>query len=286
MKKIIYVNKIPEQFKNCFEYVKERIEYFYGCFGLSCQIKIKFVNSARVNVFEVTDCMLKNISAKKHELIITNQVLKTISLDGGEYFCVAIFHEFEHIDDYIKMIQTNRFNFNLCLKHQKGFERQYISVGYGFWTEINAYYRTLEFAKDNEIKYEKITFGNLVSNYKKTIEQNKKLYNKKDLSKKEAEEYIEMVDSFVYLCSKYLASSYACHSRIPHTRIDKNEDYQKVYSILIELHQKIIKQAKCNYGFNSPANLFELGKLICEKIRWKIFKVGLLEERKKVYSFY
>lgn len=286
MKNLIYINEIPKQFKDCSEYIKERIEYFYNYFDFNCKIKIKFVEFAKINVFEITDCMLENLSTKEHELIFTNQVLETINHDGGKYFSITIYHEFEHINDYIKMMQTNHFNFNLCLKHQKNFERQYISVGYAFWTEVNSYFKTLEFAKDNEIEYEKITFGSLVSNYKKTIESNKEYYCKKDLTKKEVEKYEKMVDSFVYLCSKYLASSYASHSRIPHARIERNKDYERVYLILAELHQKIMKQIDCDYGFNSNKNLFEIGKFICEKIRWKIFKLGLVIEKKKVCSFY
>lgn len=183
-------------------------------------------------------------------------------------------------------MKTKQYNFKLGLNHQKNFERQYISCGYNFWTEVYAYSKTLEFEKNNNIKHERITFGHLVSCYKKTIALHKKYYFKKDLSQEEADEYVKAVDSFVYLCSKYMASTYAYHSRIPRAKIEKNAVYKKVYSILAEMHTKIIKFAKCNYGTKSDEYLFKLGKLIYEKIRWKIFKAGLTKYKGKVYSFY
>lgn len=66
------------------------------------------------------------------------------------------------------MMQTKLFKFNLCLKLQKDFEKQYISTGFLFWTEIYAYYKTIRYSKQNSFLFEKITFGNLVKNYKKT----------------------------------------------------------------------------------------------------------------------
>lgn len=286
MKKIVYANKIPEQFKDDSNYIKEMLEYFYNELELNCKIIVKFIENASMNIFEFTDCMVRNLSAKKHELIITNFLLKTISRDGGNFFCVAIYHEFKHIKDYVNFAKTKLFNFKLSLIHQKNFERQYIFYGYTFWTEIYAYFHTLKFAKDNDIKYEKITFGSLVSDYKKTIALNKKYYYKKDLTHEEADRYVETVDSFLYLCSKYMASFYANHSRVPHAKIEKNAEYKKVYSILVAIEPKITKLKNCRYGAKSDLYLFKLGKVICEKIRWKIFKVGLTKRKGKVYSFY
>lgn len=277
---------MQKQFDNISEYVKGQLEYFYNELSLDCRIVVRFIETARINTFEVTDCMVRNFSEKKHELVITNGLLKTIYGDGGEFFCNAIYHEFEHINDYVNLTKTTQFNFNVSLVHQKNFERQYISCGYTFWTEVYAYCKTLEFAKDNDIKYEKITFGSLVSSYKKTIELHKKYYYKKDLSLEEANEYVEMVNSFIYLCSKYMASTYVSHSRIPRAKIENNAEYKKVYSILAGLHPKIIKFAKCNYGVKSEEHLFKLGKFICENIKWKIFNVGLTKKNGKIYSFY
>lgn len=286
MKKIVYVNKMPKQFDDISEYVKDRLECYYNGLGLDCKINVKFIESATINTFEITDCMIRNLSEKEHDLIITYNVLNTIYNDGGKFFCHAIYHEFEHIKDYVNFMKTKLFNFNLCLTHHKSFERQYISCGYLFWTEVYAYYKTLEFAKENEIIYEKIRFGDLVSCYKKTIELNRKYYYKKDLSQQESDEYVKAVDSFVYLCAKYMASSYINHSRIPRAKIEKNEDYNKVYRILAGLHPKIIKIVNCNYGAKSDVYLFGLGKYICEKVKWKIFNVGLTEIKGKIYSFY
>lgn len=179
MKKIVYVNKIPEQFENNSNYVKEMLEYFYNEMGLNSKILVEFVENPKENSFEVTDCMVRNLSAKKHELIITNGLLGTIDFDGGNFFCVAVYHEFQHIKDYVNFTKTKQFHFKLTLKHQKNFERQYIFYGYTFWTEVYAYFKTIHFANNNDIKYEKITFGNLVSCYKKTIALNKKYYYKK-----------------------------------------------------------------------------------------------------------
>lgn len=285
-KKLIFLNDVPKQFIEYQEYVKEVIDDHFNALDLDCELKIKFVDSASVNEYEVTNCMLKNISVKKHELLITNSALNTINLDGGEFFCLSIYHEFEHIKDYNNMMQTKLFNFNLCLAHQKNFEKAYISTGFLFWTEIYAYYRTLKFSKQSKLDYEKITFGNLVKNYAKTVAQNKYLYYKKDLSYDEAMKYINYVDSFIYLCAKYMASAYVNHSRVPYARIDKNKEYKKVYSILCGLEPKVKRLTNNTYSPKSYDNLFRLGKYICENVRWKIFKVGLTDKKRRIVSFY
>lgn len=286
MKKIIYVSEIPKQFENYFEFVKDKLNWFYNEYCFTCQIEVKFLKSNKINVFEIADSMVKHLSTKKHELIITNELLKTIHFDGGRYFCVTIYHEFEHINDYIKMMQTNRFKFNLGLRNLKNYKEKYISIGYDFWTEVNSYYQSLEFAKENNIKCEKITFGTLVKYYAKTVELGKKYCDKKDLTMKEAKRYVNFVDSFIYLCAKYMASLYASHSRLPRERIEKNKDYKKVYLILAKIHFVLARQLKCNYGYKSYENLLMLGKCICEKIRWKIFNVGLTIENGIVRSIY
>ena len=199
-KKLIFINDVPKQFIEHQEYVNEIIDDYFNALDLDCELKIKFIDFASVNEYEVTDCMIKNISVKKHKLLITNALLKTINLDGGEFFCSSIYHEFEHIRDYNNMMKTKLFKFNLCLAHQKNFEKAYISTGFIFWTEIYAYYKTLEFSKLNKLNSEKITFGNLVNNYAKTVAHNKNLYYKRDLSYDEAMKYINYVDSFIYLC--------------------------------------------------------------------------------------
>ena len=219
-------------------------------------------------------------------MMITNSVLNSINLDGGEFFCLSIYHEFEHVRDYNNMMQTKLFKINLCLAHQKDFEKQYVSAGFLFWTEIFAYYRTLEFSKQNKLNFEKITFGSLVTNYTKTVAHNDMLYFKKDLSYDEACKYIKTVDSFIYLCAKYMASAYISHSRVSYSRIEKNKDYKKVYSILCGLEPKVKRLAKSPYSPKSYDNLFRLGKYICENVRWKIFKVGLTDKNRKILSFY
>lgn len=285
-KKLTFINDVPKPFIEHQEYIKEIIYDYFNALDFDCELKIKFIDSVSVNEYEVTDCIIKNISVKKHELLITNSVLNTINFDGGEFFCLSIYHEFEHIRDYNNMMQTKLFKFNLCMAYYKKFENTYISRGFLFWTEIYAYYKTLEFAKQNKLNFEKITFGNLVNNYVKTVAHNKNLYYKRDLSCDEATKYINSVDSFIYLCAKYMASAYVSHSRVPYARIDKNKDYKKVYSILCKLEPKIKRLTKNPYSIKSYDNLFRLGKYICENIRWKIFDVGLTKKYRTILSFY
>lgn len=285
-KKLIFVNDIPNKFKKHQKYINDMIDEFFVAFDFNCKLKIKFVDNICENVYEYTDCALKNSSIKKHELLISNFVLNSINFDGGSYFCSAICHEFEHIRDYNNMMQTKLFKFNLCLAEQKNFEKTYVSAGFFFWTEIYAYYKTLKFTKRNNLKYEAITFGNLVNNYIKTININKKIYYKKDLSYIEAMKYIDSVNSFIYLCAKFMASAYADHSRIPRAKIDNKKEYKKVYSILCALEPKIKKLFNNMYGAKSYDNLLGLGKYICENIKWKIFKVGLTKKRRRIVTFY
>lgn len=285
-KNLVFINDVPKKFKKDEEYIKERIETIFNLFEFDCRIKLNFVDSIDVNEYEQTDCALINKSVKRHELLITNSVLNSINFDGGRAFCLAIYHEFEHIKDFNNVMKTNLFDFKLCLTHQKNFKNQYISVGYFFWTEIYAYYKTIKFAEYNNLKFEKITFGRLVKNYIKTIECNKNFYYKQDLCYEEAEKYIKMVDSFVYLCAKYMSSAYASHSRVPYSRIEKNKQYKKVFLLLKKIEPKVSTLSKNIYGAKSYEKLFKLGKMICEDIRWKVFKVGLVKKSGRTYSFY
>ncbi len=284
--KLIFTNEIPKKFIEHQEYIKEIIKSYFNAFDLDCELKIKFVDSVSTNEYEVTDCVMKNKSINKHELTITNSALNSINYDGGKFFCLSIYHEFEHIRDYNNMMKTNLFNFNLCLMNQKNYENTYISKGFLFWTEIYAYYQTLDIAKKYKFDFEKITFGNLVEKYIKTITQNAKLYYKPDISYDDAVKYIDHVDSFVYLCSKYMAAVFAKHSRVPHSKINKNKNYKKVYTILCGLEPKINRLINNPYCSKSYDNLLRLGKYLCENIRWKIFKVGLTEKNRKIASFY
>lgn len=286
MKKLIYLNDVLDKYARHQDYIKKTIENLFNLFNLDCVLNIKFIDFAKTNEYEETDCMLKSKSIHRHELFITEYVLKTIDYDGGRYFAVAIFHEFEHINDYIKIIKTNHFKFNICLTHQKSFENKYVSIGFLFWTEIDAYYKTIAFAYDNDFVYEKINFGALVRNYKKTIFYNKQFYNKKDLTVEEATKYIKSVDSFIYLCSKFMASVYVGHSKVPYAKIDKDKEYKKVYKILCGLEPKIKRLFNNSYNSKSYINLFRLGMYICKDIRWKIFKVGLTKKDGFIATFY
>lgn len=285
-KKLIFVNSIPSQFTQHKEYVKEIITDYFEALDVDCKLKVKFIDFAKINEYECTDCLLITKSVNMHELSITNIALKSINFDGGKFFCLSLYHEFEHIRDYVKMMNTKLFKFNLGLAHYNDFEKTYVSSGFSFWTEIYAYYKTLLFSKQNAYNYEKITFGNLVKNYIKTANCNKNIYYKKDLTLDEANNYVNKVDSFVYLCAKYMASTFAGHSRIPYARIDKNKNYKKVFSMLYGLAPKVKRLMNDPYGLKSYENLYKLGKYICENIRWKIFKVGLIEKNSKIFSFY
>lgn len=285
-KNLIFVNKFPSKFKEHKKYVKEMLEKIYKSLNLDCEIKIKFIDYVKENEFEFTDCMIANKAVRKHELIITNPLLNSINFDGGESFVASIYHEMIHIQDYNNMMKTNLFDFNFCLVSHKTFEKQFIATGFNFWTEVYAYYNTFKFAKLNNIKNEKITFGYLTKIYEKTIECNKNFYYKQNLSYDEAVKYIKYVDSFIYLCSKYMASTFASNSRIPRTKIEKNKNYKKVFLILSQLEPKVEKLFNNIYGANSYKNLLKLGKCICVNLKWKKFKVGLVKEHGKVYPFY
>lgn len=285
-KKLIFKNKIPKQFIKYKEYVNEVINDYFNSLDLDCELKIKFIDFISANEYEIADCVLKNISYKKHELLITNSVLNSINFDGGKFFCLSIYHEFEHIRDYNNMMETGLFKFNLCLSLRKNFKNEYVSTGFLFWTEVYAYYQTLMFSKQCELNFEEITFGNLAKIYAKTIDINKRLYYKKDLNNDEAIKYINCVDSFVYLCAKYMASVYANHSKVPYVKINKNKEYKKVYSILCGIEPKVKRLIRNPYSQKSYSNLFKLGKYICENVRWKIFDVGLSEKNGEILSFY
>ena len=285
-KKIVFINEIPKEFSQDKEFIENAIDHVFDAVGLNVEVKIKFDEIDSVNEYEKTDAALLNKSIKQHEVLIGINVLKTISDDGGAFFYQTIYHEFEHIKDYVKMMQTKQFGFNLCLSYHKNLEMTFVSKGFLFWTEILAYYKTIEMTQCNDLYFEKITFGNLVENYKKTVQRDKSLYYKQDLQYDEAMKYIKCVESFVYLCSKFIASVYANHSRIPHTKIAKDKDYKKVLSILCGLDKKIQKMIDNTYSEKSYENLFKLGKYICEDIQWKVFKVGQTKKNGKIVPFY
>ncbi len=286
MKKIKYVNSVPKQFKEYESYIKEVIQNFYDYFKFDCQIKVKFVDETKFNDFETVDCMVQNKSIKKHILKITNSPLNFINYDGGEFFCCAICHEFEHIYDFNQMMNTKLFKFNPCLANAKTFEQKYINTGFGFWTEFYAYCESIRFCDCNKFKREKITFGNLVSNYAEIMKLDKKFNYNKEFTIKDAEKYVDMVDSFIYLCAKFMSSTYVNHSRVPYSKIEKNKQYKKVFSILCGLESKVRRVLKNPYGKKSYDNLSALGLHICKNIRFKVFNVGLVNHKGSIASTY
>lgn len=285
-KKLIYINDVPEKYKKDKEYIKQVIQYYFDKLDFECVLKIEFVEKFEINKFEKTDCVLKNISIKHHRLSITNSALDTISCDGGGFFCIVLVHEFEHIKDYVRMLNTGLFKYNLSLCWYKNYEAVYMSQGFSFWTEVNSYIKTIQFAIENELNFEKITYGNLVNQYEKTKSVNKKLYNKSDLMYDETIEYIKTVNSFVYLCSKFMASAYVGHSKIPYAKIEKNKSYKRVYFILCGLEKKLMKLINNAYCPKSDEYLYKLGQYIWKDLKWKVFKVGLTKKKGRVCPFY
>lgn len=283
---LIFLNEIPSQYEKHKSFVYHTIESFFNELKPCRRLKVKFIDDIKINEYECTDCTIKNISIHNQILHITNSPLRSIDFDGGDLFAISIYHELEHALDFNNVMNTKLFKFKLCETKQKNFEREYVSEGFFFWTEIYAYYNTFGFIKLNKLKYDEIPFGGLVGNYVKTIEHHKRIYYKQDLSRDEAEKYIKEVDSFVYLCAKYCASVYANHSRVPYARIDKNKDYKKVYNMLQGLEPKIKRILKDPYGANSYINLWKLGKYICEDLKWKKFKVGLIKHKGRIVPFY
>ena len=284
--KLIYVNDVPNEFEHLKKYIRGSIKDCFGNFDFDCNIRIKFIESYCINKFEVSDCFLQSKSIDYHTISITNNCLKTIKFDGGDFFVTAIFHEMLHIYDYIKMIKTGLFDFNLSLVAHSSFENEYIATGFNFWTEIYAYMMTIKFTQENNIFYEAITFGNLVNKYKIVRKTNKQIENKTDLTYEQAKFYIDCVKSFVYLCSKFMASFYAGHSKLPRKKIDNNKDYEKVYLILKKLEPKVEKLINNAYSKKADVYLFNLGKCIWTQINWKIFHIGLTEKNGKICPFY
>ena len=287
--KLTFANSIPKEFEKHKEYVFDAIKCFFDALDVECELVVKFnwLNGKEsINQFEITDCAIRNLDNKKHELLLTNGVLRSIDRDGGRFFISALAHEFEHLRDFEHLMATGLFDFNPCLQTQKDFERTYISRGYFFWTEVCAYYKTIFHSSNFEYDFPNITFGYLVKNYIKTKQYNKRIYYKKDLSRSEAEKYIEMVESFIYLCAKFLAFRYAYKARIPYTKIEKNKDYKQVYSILCSFEPKVKRIMRKPYSPKSRENLFKLGKYICENLSWTKFKVGLVQRKNKILQFY
>lgn len=285
-KSLIFLNRVPEKYANHESYVKEIITDFFDSLNFDIKLTVKFVDLACYNEYEIADCLIVSKSAKKHELQIDNSLVNTINFDRGANFIVSIYHEFEHLRDHVNMMQTKLFNFNLCLAHQKNLERTYVSVGFTFWTEVYAYYNAIDFANENNFYFEKITFGNLVKYYKKTVDFDKKIYYKRDLTPDEAYKYIKSVDSFIYLCSKFIASAHVRHSKVPYKKIDNDKDYRKVYSILCGIEPKVNRIEREPYGPKAYENLYKLGAYICYNVKWKIFKVGLTKSHNKITTFY
>ena len=120
-KNLIFINKIPDKFKVYEDYIKEVLDDFYNAMHLCGKIKIKF-GDCEDNEYEKTSCLVRNISVAKHEMVISDDELNSINYDGGEDFCLSVYHEFLHINDYNNLMQTKLFKFNLCSAHQKDFD--------------------------------------------------------------------------------------------------------------------------------------------------------------------
>ena len=284
-RKLVFVNEVPNQFQHHQDYIKKIITYFFNELDLDIQLKIVFEPKHKENEFEETDCFLKNKSAKNIEMVICDVCLSTIDHDGGLFFYFAMLHEFEHIYDYVRTMQTKLLDFNPCLRFHKSLERTFISVGFNFWTEIDAYYYTFE--EEREKKFpERFPFSNLVNAYKKTIELDKKLYYKQDITVEEGTRYINTVDSFIYLCAKCIASISVGITNFPYKKISTDKNYKKVYSILCGLEPKVQRIINDPYGQKTDINLLKLGKYICNDIKLKIFKVGLIKHRGKYTTIY
>lgn len=212
----MFGNEVPNQFQHHQGYIKKIITDFFNELDLDIQLKIVFEPKHKENEFEETDCFLKNKSAENIEMVICDVCLSTIDHDGGVFFYFAMLHEFEHIYDYVRTMQTKLFDFNPCLRFHKSLERTFISVGFNFWTEIDAYYYT--FKEEREKKFpERFPFSNLVNAYKKTIELNKKLYYKQDITDEEGTRYIKQL-ILLFICVPSALHQYMSVSQIFHTK--------------------------------------------------------------------
>ncbi len=284
--KLVFINNIPKEFIEHEKYIHEEIENLFDSFDLNCEVKIEFVDSMSINEFEISDCAVMLKSVRHQKLRITNSALNSINHDGGRFFHLSIIHEFEHIQDYLSFMNTKLFKPNFAVKKCKDFESKYVRVGFDFWTEVNSYYKTIECAKELDLSYEKIPFGHLVKTYKTTDNLNKKLFYNQNLTLREASKYVDCVDSCVYLCAKFIGSFYAGHSRFPYAKIERDKNYKKVFQILCGFEPKIRRLLKNPYNEKSYDNLFKLGKYICEDVRWKVFKVGLVKYHGRIDSIY
>ena len=119
---LVFGNEVPSQFKHHQDYIKKIITYFFNELDLDIQLKIVFEPKHKENEFEETDCFLKNKSAENIEMVICDVCLSTIDHDGGVFFYFAMLHEFEHIYDYVRTMQTKLFDFNPCLRFHKSLE--------------------------------------------------------------------------------------------------------------------------------------------------------------------
>ncbi len=275
MKKIIYANKFPKEFDFFESYVKDVISRFCDNLELTCVIRIKFVKTLLKNEY-VELAKVDSLSTNKHILYLSYDLLYSIGSDTGNLFCMTILHELVHINDYIRMVNTGLFKIDIRSKEQTEIDDFDVVRAFTFFTEFNAYYETLKFAKYNKFKFEDITFSGLVSLYRKIIDADEEYETIGFKSDLDVINYMEMTEKFVHFCARFMAAVHAGYSEIPYDKIKANNDYDKVLSIIKEIGKVFEAIYKSPYGPDAYNNLLKLGDHLGVEIYKKLFKIDYI----------
>lgn len=217
-------------------------------------------------------------------ITLNYDILKSIACDGGYFIAKAIEHEIIHIYDYFSIF-PRKPKYDLFTNHYVNKEHLFLCFGWGFWTEINSYYKTFKAYKSPRDSY---TFLKIVNIYEKLEELYISAMEKSaaNPTQNHSDMFGFLVDnmhSFIYICAKYIARFFCIGNQYEYSNIHKSkQSFKKVHKFMnkmIDMSCDIFLKA---YKHSMETKLIKLGKTIINTF-YKSFGVFPIKHNNLIY---
>lgn len=195
---------------------------------------------------------------------------------------LCIIHELVHLRDFYMLHEYKKIDLNPYNNRLNTEENNIFKLGYTFWTEFNAYKECFKLEKDFDYN----TTYQMMKKYIDIKEKDKYikiLFKKEDKSVfEEADEYKKLVDSFIYLFSKYLAGLIFGKGRYYRysDKTQNSKEYKKIERLGRGLSIRIVKMFHNRYGKYYYKRIYNIGLFILKNI-YKDFGLCFTKIRNK-----
>ena len=272
---------IDESIEKCLDYLRKLTDDLYRYFNLNEKILINIVDELS------NDKLLGIVVAgvyyrdEMFHLDISKIIFDEFKNNNLYFIEGCIYHEFVHIYD---LSQTKK-TFKISYEKRKNKKAFLLDLGYEYWTEVLAYYKTFSIYKRD---FDNVTTYMLTKKMKTIMKMFQNLYETSSEDINEIDKLYNHINDLAYCHSVHLAALLSGKLK-PYEYSEKTTnsfEYQYTIEVRLKLFKQIDKIFSNPYSKKSKKRFIKIGKYLYKKIYFP-FGLRIIKNEDKVsFGYY